>query len=138
MIIVVKEMCCVEFGTICWYFPRRPFSGVDYSPLNISMLNSVSRHEIILARERIVERVNAAISQVCLFVHILRPVLIQNKQTRKLKLMNFVFFRFDFLSIAAVFQSQILFALVPFEAITFFAPFFFQTFISFLFLDLNF
>uniref|UniRef100_A0A0N5AFM2 Vacuolar protein sorting-associated protein 51 homolog n=1 Tax=Syphacia muris TaxID=451379 RepID=A0A0N5AFM2_9BILA len=40
-------------------------SGVDYSPLNISMLNSVSRHEIILARERIVERVNAAISQVC-------------------------------------------------------------------------
>ncbi|VDD86621.1 unnamed protein product [Enterobius vermicularis] len=40
-------------------------SGVDYSPVNISMLNSVSRHEIILARERIVERVNAAISQVC-------------------------------------------------------------------------
>ncbi|VDM41358.1 unnamed protein product [Toxocara canis] len=38
--------------------------GVDYSPISISMLNAVSRHEIILARERVVDRVRAGIHQV--------------------------------------------------------------------------
>uniref|UniRef100_A0A0M3HWJ5 Vacuolar protein sorting-associated protein 51 homolog n=1 Tax=Ascaris lumbricoides TaxID=6252 RepID=A0A0M3HWJ5_ASCLU len=38
--------------------------GIDYSPISISMLNAVSRHEIVLARQRVVERVEGAIHQV--------------------------------------------------------------------------
>lgn len=38
--------------------------GVDYSPISIAMLSAVSNHEIVLARDRVVERVSAAIFQV--------------------------------------------------------------------------